>query len=69
MSNRIKDELKEEILKEIEGKLEEFQNKNTISSKSPLSNADRSICTLEAPLHMDFCIISYAFFFFISSKE
>ena len=57
MSNKIKDELKEEILKEIEGKLEEFQNKNNsiIAESNKIIEENKRIfeCFLQQKYQLD----------------
>ena len=57
MSNRIKYELKEEILKEIEGKLEEFQNKNNaiIEESNKIIEENKRIfeCFLQQKYQLD----------------
>ena len=57
MSNKIKDELKEEILKEIEGKLEEFQIKNNsiIAESNKIIEENKRIfeCFLQQKYQLD----------------
>ena len=57
MSNKIKDELKEEILKEIEGKLEEYQNKNNtiIAESNKIIEENKRIfeCFLQQKYQLD----------------